>query len=305
MPAGGSDDLIIIPVHRPKTNWLVSFLNSVALQGPDTQKLVLVTSNKDDAVYFGQALAYHPLADRIKFLDAEAYGWATFGSQQLVDRLRRNADNSIVNLKKFLGLHWALQSGADYCICLDCDVIALTTLSRVLEIGRDNYQERLYLGAGVEGFADSQRFRQVMQESASLFGPDQQKAIREVTENFSLYTWFTDFPVYRKDDLNGFFAAMSEVHGSFPDFLCALRWASFDHMLYMLHRVSRGDARIFDYRKSLNIDTAPENLRPQELLRIGLESGYEAGWISAKSAFDHPEAFRILPNLCLLMHFDR
>jgi hypothetical protein len=306
MPADTIEDLILIPVHWPKANWLISFLNSLALhEVPESARILLVASNGGDLAHFAQALSYHPLEKNLVLLDAEAWIESAFGSDALFQRLRENADESVINLKKFLGLHWALQNGVEYAICLDSDTLAITGTSRIHEVARENHEQALYLGAGIGGISNRDLLGRILVESAGLFAPDEQKKIANFTDDHTLYTWFGDMPVYRREDLQAFFEYMTATHGSLVAFFSALRWATFDHMLYVFHRVSHGNARIFNYRKELGIAAPPEFLTPLELFKIGTATGYDVGWMGARAAFDHPEAFRILPNLTLLSHFDR
>jgi hypothetical protein len=301
-----AEDLLLVPVHRPKMNWLVSFLNSIALYPvPEAARILLVASNERDARYFKQALSFHPLTNNLLYLDAEAWIADAFQSSALVERLRKNTDRCVINLKKVAGLHWALENGFEYAVCVDSDTLAVAGLAHLHEVARDNYDASLYLGATIEGAANRELLGGIIQKSAELFAPEEQKSIAEFTDGHTLYTWFSDVPAYRAEDLRAFFAYMQTTHGSMASFLSALRWGTFDHMLYALFRVARGQARIFDYGKELGIAVIPESLSPRDLFQIGTETGYEVGWMSAAKAYEHPEAFRILPNLSLLMHFDR
>jgi hypothetical protein len=306
MAENKTDCLILIPVHRPKMNWLVSFLNSLALfPMPEHGRILLIASNPNDCAYFTQALAPHPLAKNLLFLDAAEYLQHSFGSDALVKRLRENTDRCAINLKKMAGLHWSLKNGFEYAICLDSDVLAVAGFARIQEVARDNYEEALYLGAGTGGVANRDLLDSIMQGSANLFAPDEQVRIGDITNGFTLYSWFGDMPVYRAADLAAFFAYMETVHGSMTAFLTALRWETFDHMLFVFYRVALRGARIFNYRTELRILTLPEFLKPVDVFKISTATGYEPGWIGAAAAYEHPEAFRILPNLVMLSHFDR
>ena len=301
-----AETLILIPVHRAKANWLISFLNSLALyEIADDAKVLLITSDCTDHTHFTRALAYHPLAKHLVFLDAAEWIAFTLSSDVLLTRLLENSDGGIINLKKMIGLQWALQNGVQHVLCLDSDVLALAGLSRIHQVAKINHDKALYLGAGIAGVANCDLFGRIIAESAQLFDPDDQKKLAELTDGHTLYTWYGDLPVYGREDLTAFFDYMQAVHGSLEAFLTALRWATFDHMLYVLHRVACRGARIYNYRKELGIGASPEFLKPRELVDISAETGLEVGWIGASTAFDHPEAFRLLPNLTMLSHFDR
>lgn len=298
--------LILIPVHPAKSNWLVSFLNSLALYGiADDAKVLLVATDCSDHAFFTRAFAYHPLAKHLVFFDAAEWTAFTFTSDTVLDRLMANADGGIINLKKMIGLHWALQNGFEHVLCLDCDVLAVADFKRIHDVANSNHKKALYLGAGIKGVANGELFGRIITESASLFSPDDQKRIADLTDGHTVYTWYGDLPVYGREDLAALFDYMQAVHGSLEAFLSALRWASFDHMLYVLFRVACRGARIYDYRKELGIGVPPELLKPRELVDISTETGYQVGWIGAANAYNHPEAFRVLPNLAMLSHFDR
>lgn len=298
--------LIVIPAHRPKINWLVSFLNSVALHAvPSEAKILVIASDRNDHHYFTQALSHHRLAANLLFLDAEAWIRDNLGSDALVERLRQNTDRCAINLKKFVGLSWALQNGVETTICLDSDTLAVAGLARIHEVARGNHEEALYIGGSIGRAPNRDLLAGIVRESATLFAPAARLEIAARTNGHTLYTWFADMPVYGAEHLRGFFACMEATHGSLALFLAALRWETFDHLLYMFYRVCFHGARIFDCHKELGIGAIPELLTPRELFQIGTATGYDVGWMSAGKAYDHPEAFRILPNLSLLSHFDR
>jgi hypothetical protein len=305
MTTNQTDMIILIPVHRPKMNWLVSFLNSLALYDvPDHARIMLIASDRADFDYFVAALSYHPLSKHLMVLNAADWVASNYSSA-LLQRLQENAEGAIINLKKMIGLQWALQNGAQYALCLDSDVLAVAGLSQLYEIAKINHQKALYLGASIEGVENCDLLSRIIRETANLFAPDEQTTIAELTAGHTLYTWYGDLPVFAREDISAFFEYMQTVHGSMEGFLSSLRWATFDHMLYVFFRVSCRGAHIFDYRKKLRISALPEFLSPRELFIISMKTAYEVGWIGASNAYDHPEAFRLLPKLCLLSHFDR
>ena len=305
MTANQADSIILIPVHRSKANWLVSFLNSLALYDvAENAKLLLIATDSSESVYFTGILSHHRLSKHLLLLNASDWITANF-SDALLQRLQENSDGSIINLKKMIGLQWALQGGIQYALCLDCDVLALAGLQRIHEVAKTNHQKSLYLGAGIADAPNCELLTRIIRETAGLFAPEEQAAIADLTSGHTLYTWYGDMPVFSRQDLISFFDYMQSVHGSMEGFLSALKWATFDHMLYVFHRVISRGARIFDYRKTLAITAPPEFLNPRELFAISMKTGYEVGWIGASTAYDQPEAFRLLSNLCLLSHFDR
>ncbi len=305
MTANQTDTAILIPIHRPKFNWLVSFLNSLALYDmPADARVMLIASDRGDFEYFAAALSYHPLSKHLMVLNAADWIASHF-SNALLERLRDNAEGAIINLKKMIGLQWALENGAQYALCLDSDVLAVAGVTQLYEVAKVNHQKALYLGASIEGVENCELLNRIIRETASLFAPDEQKAIAELTSGHTLYTWYGDLPVFAREELVAFFEYMQTVHGSMEGFLSALKWGTFDHMLYVYFRICCRGAHIFDYRKKLRISALPEFLSPRELFIISMKSAYEVGWIGASAAYDHPEAFRLLPKLCLLSHFDR
>jgi hypothetical protein len=93
----------LIPVHQPKMNWLVSFLNSIALYPVTNTARILIASHERDVVYFREALASHPLAKHLLFLNAEKWIDDTFHAGRLIEQLRHNNDRCAINLKKSQG----------------------------------------------------------------------------------------------------------------------------------------------------------------------------------------------------------
>ena len=44
-----------------------------------------------------------------------------------------------------------------------------------------------------------------MKTSSNLFLPDEQEILKNATEDYKIYTWWSDLPVYKKKHLNDFF----------------------------------------------------------------------------------------------------
>ena len=64
MTANQAETIIPVPVHRPKANWLVSFLNSLSLHDvAENVKLTFIATRSSGSAFFSGILS---IADWIK-----------------------------------------------------------------------------------------------------------------------------------------------------------------------------------------------------------------------------------------------
>jgi hypothetical protein len=135
---------IIIPCHQPKFACLQAFLDSIIQQSSASAAagitLVLVATTPADLDWFKAALDAHPALPQIEFFCAESYLSEHALAQPPLDGY------SVINVKKFAALHMSIQRGFAYSLCIDCDVVALSSLDTLFDAAIQNYEKRQYFG---------------------------------------------------------------------------------------------------------------------------------------------------------------
>jgi len=179
--------------------------------------------------------------------------------------------NSIVTFKKFYGLKELIQSPFDYFIVCDSEIDIITenfTKDNVIQkINNIFSNKRLYAGE-VDGGID------IYRKCASLFPNDLEK-LRNITQNFTLNTWFSDLPVYRREDLSDFFNKID-----YTNIVTSLSWAHFDHIIYQLFLLLEKNFTIINTTPITNLKAPLEILvtNDNNICNNLLKEGYGFGW---------------------------
>ena len=300
---------IIIPVHPPKSNWLVSFLTSLQLRrtavppGPgagDRFRTVLVASNFGDLVFFQRLLSALKLDQDVEWLCVDAYIIDTMKSGTLLQRFQENHDGCVVNLKKLIALQWAAKKGFDWALCIDSDTIVVDDPTDLFDLQIENYRKSRYFGAaGQAGL-----FSEINSAVAAAFPHEDRARLDQKIPDASWYMWFFDPPFYNLADFQKFMIDMSRSFPSVEDWLSTLNRYTFDHLLFSYWRIAHEGCVPIDYR-SLGIDRLPENLTTHDILRISDAYEYRPVWISTVQMFLEPASLNLLPDLRMAYHFDR
>lgn len=299
-------DILVVPAHLKKVNWAVAFLTSLHRSGggiPDDIEILFVCSNQAETEGFSNILINLGLADKVRFMNVETYSKAHFSSV-LTEALNTNAKNAIVNLKKFLALHWARARSADFCMTVDLDVFLTQDcdLGALFAKAKKNYAKNVLFGAKIAPVLSNTSMPAINAASARIFSPEDTLKLGEAGVQ-DIFTWFLEPPCYALEDVSDFFDHMSEVHGSFEAFLLALEWHMFDVFSY--YRFLYRDFKIKDYR-DLGILVPPELISLAELDLLRTATGFDPVWLPFLSFTKAPAFARTMfPDAGMLYHFDR
>jgi hypothetical protein len=300
----GSRDCLIVPVHPPKSNWLFCFLGSVERTTRVASKpfdIVVVASNYQDYCFFVRLLSIMPCRGLVRVVCIDQYIGDTLGYETLLGRYRVNQDRCIVNLKKFMAMHWAVANGYDRIACVDCDILAVEDLQPLFDDLSENYGSGLYFG---QSSVTDETILRIIRECRLLLPDADQQRIAELTKGDTVYPWFFDAPFYTADDLRAFFAEMATGHESLEGWLCRIDYHGFEHLVFLLWRCGKGVGTLIDMA-DMGIASIGEYMRFHELTRIQNKYGYCPVWDYASEAFGQPELLKTLPKIRLLCHFDR
>lgn len=268
---------VIIPIHSKKINWLNLCLSSLVSAGGGEFDIVLLVSNFAEEVVIARALdfIFKGKIQGVRFLNIESYITIRLCNESLLKRYQANQERCIVNLKKFLGLHWA-KDFYDFILCVDCDIVFLHNTHVIFKRALQNYHQNLYFA----GFRSNPSiFGDILQACASFFeglnilGSQRREVLKSITQDFTSYPWFFDIPAYASRDLVEFFDAM----GNFWE---RITWHSFEHIIFVYWRLLMRDAKLISYTQELGITAGTEELSIEEISNIQMRYGYLPLWIS-------------------------
>lgn len=199
--------------------------------------------------------------------------------------------NSIVTYKKFWALDKVLKNSYyDYIIACDSetDVIEKNfTIDNVIKkIESFFYHKRIYGGK-----VDDDSVIEICKCSANRFEKNIDTIMKE-TDNFSVYTWWSDIPVYRKNDLIHFFQVVDYTN---------LEWNHFDHMIYQYYLILYHNFTIIKIDHNWSLEGQNFSLEKLEKLK---KEGVDFNWI-IPSAYKANKNFYENNGTFLLYHLDR
>ena len=153
--------------------------------------------------------------------------------------------NCIVTFKKFYGLKHLINSSYNYFIVCDSEsdiVIENFTSSNITKKINSIFDNKIVYGEKTT----NEYWWKTMKTCSNLFSISEQDILKSATEDFRIYTWWSDLPVYKKEDLSNFFSKISYDN---------IVREHFDYIIYQYYL-------ILNYNfKLINTDTALISLR--------------------------------------------
>jgi len=274
-----SNTAFLIPVHPPKYTYLYDLINSF-INNEISIDLYIVFSNSADFEMF-------LMKDYIKPIILSGI---------------INTKNIVV-FKKFYGLKQLSKSSYDYIIVCDSEtaIIPENFTSENITTKLSNIFANKKIYAGDVSQRDDQN-RQVVvnitRSCASLFPDSEYEHIRNITNNFNLYFWWSDIPVYKRENLDSFFNKIDYTD---------IEWPHFDYVIYQLYMILTEDFQIVDTTPITNHKWSLEMLNTDNLdiLSRLLKLGYGFGWVAKTMDTPSNRSFLIMNKTLLIYHLDR
>ena len=209
--------------------------------------------------------------------------------------------NSIITFKKFYGLkHLKHNSKYEYYIVLDSetDIIPKNfTKENINEKIKNIFNSKKIYAGDSKGFSSYPNI--INSLSANLF-PNEYSKLELVTNNFNLYFWLSDLPVYRRADLESFFEKVNYDN---------IVYEHFDHIIYQYYLILTNDFEIIDTTPITNVKWSLEGLGIWEtqhvnvlnnLLALGVGFGF-----TTKQSYDKNPDFFVSNKTAIICHLDR
>jgi hypothetical protein len=136
----------------------------------------------------------------------------------------------------------------------------------------------------------------VMRDSAEIFNSQQREQLNDLTLNFTLYTWWSNVPVYRTADLPDFLELTSKLNYHFTHF---------DHIMYQYYLVLYHQFEFINMTPYIGIWWSLEShaLSPN-LIDILFTLKYTLDWVSSK-AYNMNKQYYNQCGAFLAYHLDR
>ena len=205
--------------------------------------------------------------------------------------------NSIVTFKKFYGLQKLMDSKYEYFICCDSEIdiipeyfIQENILNKITQIF---HNKKIYAGD-----TKGQWVSIVTRTSANLFKEKKHSdALQILTQNYTLYFWWSDLPVYRANDLKSFFQMIRYD---------AIVSEHFDYMIYQYYLLLQFNFEIINTTPITKLTWSLENLydQTQDELNQLVSLGYGYSWVT-KRMYDRHTDFVHSQKGFLVYHLDR
>jgi len=261
---------MLIPIHPPHYNYIYNLI--IKLKESDIHiDIHLVFSNREDYNIFTLKNEIHPII------------------------LESFETKSIVTYKKFFGLQKLADSKYDYIICCDSEIDIIcenfTSDNVNNKIEKIFHNKKIYAG-NISG----SHFTCIPEACAQLF-PDKYEYLKDITNNFALYFWWSDLPVYRRSDLIPFFKMINYDN---------ILWEHFDYIIYQYYLILCDDFEIIDTTPITRINWCLEQLYTDNIdtLTSLVNINYGFSW-NTKRFYNLNKDFVKSQKGFLIYHLDR
>jgi len=179
--------------------------------------------------------------------------------------------NSIITFKKFYALKELMLSSFEYFIVCDSEIdiiIENFTKDNILQKINNIFSNKILYG----GKVDNLDLIDINKTCSSLFPNDLEK-LSNITENYTLYSWFSDLPVYRREDLSDFFNKINYTN---------ILYRHFDHLIYQFFLLLNKQFTIINITPITKLKWSLELLITNDntICNNLLKEGYGFGWCS-------------------------
>jgi len=240
---------MLIPIHPPHYDYLYALLMKLKENNIDIDIFLVFSSN---AQYneFTMKEHIHPII-----------------IQEPIDT------RCIVTFKKYYGLNKLITSKYDYILCCDSEIDILpehfTKDNITKKIEQIFLNKKIYAGLTADNIAYN-----ITKSCVEIF-PKEIERLRNLTEDYRLYFWFSDLPVYRRSDLSAFFNTIQ-----YNEIINHLIWNHFDYIIYQLYLILSDGFELINTTPITNMKWSLECMHTtdQTILDRLVDIGYGFSW---------------------------
>lgn len=263
---------LLIPIHPPHYHYIYTLINKCKKDNIKIE-MYYVFSNEEDYNTFTMKEDIHPII------------------------CKPFETKSIITYKKLVGLKHLANSKYDYIICCDSEIDIISknfNNSNINNKLRDIFNNKIiYAGSSNGPFTIN-----INRSCANLF-EEKFNYIKDITEDFKLYFWYSDLPVYRREHITPFLNMIS-IHYD------KLLWEQFDFILYQYYLILEHGFKIVNTTPitKLNFSFERLNTNDMDILQKLLDIKYGFGWVN-KHMYDLNKDFLEFHKTFLIYNLDR
>jgi hypothetical protein len=204
--------------------------------------------------------------------------YASFEMKDLIKEIIPESvpdDNSIVSFKKLYGLKYMINTLYDFIIVCDSETDIIPenfTKDNMTRKINDIFTNKKLYGINVNKYRVVEVINDIIRTCANVFTGEDYKKIESATNNLTLYTFFYNIPVYKREHIQGFLDKIKY------DTL-KIAWGHFDTLMYDYYLVITQNFEILDVTllahdpilSGLYVDNI-ENLKKLKDLGLGFGS---------------------------------
>lgn len=279
----------IVPSHRPRKNYLLKLVQSFLNFSEDTD-LIIVWSYYDDN-YFD---SHSNFETRIKHLYLQDY-------YSLEDIKLFETTRSIINVKKLFAI---IHEYTNYLglVCTD-DEVEFVKKFNGEEVFITMKKLSLFPATDISSVVTKDRIIERVISECIKFIPDINDRIlmKEITKDFSIYSWFSNLPFYDSRDIPDFLKKFEILN---YHSLSKISFFHFEHILYQYYCILNGTKhyRVYDWSyEQLGIYNWFEcfHLEKKHLYSLEYQNEFKPYWASSNSLLE------VFDNAFCVFHTDR
>jgi len=237
---------LVVPIHPPKYKYFYNFLNNVQKNTIALDIYAIFASEKD---------------------------WDLFEMKKLVRPIIMNEhfnENYPINSKKLHALNLLSNSLYDYIMTADGEIDIISTNFCKLQNKVDKIfsEKKIYAGETSASHGRQYEVRRIQERESHFLGFKEIDIVKRKFNNFNLWPWFSDFPVYKREHISDFLYKLKGHLGNF------------DHLCYQYYLASEHDWEVVNTTPITGINWSIEKLTTDNpeiisnLKKAGLGFGY-------------------------------
>jgi len=202
---------------------------------------------------------------------------------------------NIVTYKKFFALE-TLKNDINYDYFIVCDAETTIIPENFTEINILNKILKIYENKIIyAGETNCKKMKDIIKSSTTLIYNGNQ--LKNITKKYTLYFWWSDLPVYKREHLTDFFYKINYSN---------INWNHFDHKVYLSYLVLYHNFNIINLTEIIGINWSLESYNTDNIDNLNLLklNNYGFSYITTNFYRNHINFF-MNEGTFLLYHLDR
>lgn len=260
----------VIPIHPPHYHFIYNFINKLKINNIQIN-IYLVFSNDADYDQFTMKNEINPII------------------------CNPFKTNSIVTYKKFFGLKHLANSNYDYIICCDSEIDILCPYFTNENI--NNKIKQIFDNKQIYAGDCNNSYTIDVTKTCALIYPENYEYLKQITNDFMLYFWWSDLPVYRREDIGPFFNIINYDN---------IVSTQFDYIIYQYYLILYHDFKIINTTSITQLNWSLELLLTNniDILNGLINIKYGFSWVT-KDFYNLNSTFIESQKGFLIYHLDR